>query len=212
MTRHRLVATLLACAVLTGTAAAEPTAARLKRLGKTVVQQQDETVKAVLSWRYANQTFEKEPWLLLELALAAEGKPVNLHREDVALIAPGGERIPLPSQKRLAEGFKDVRWALQKASVARDPVADYFSRPTLLEPLRFFAVPSEGIVRDEVAGGPTYLIQGDLFFEAPAGVWKPGAYTLVIRNKTMAVELPFHLPADEVRKEKKGPDGKTVPW
>lgn len=208
MTRSSRSIALLACVALAGPAAAD-TASPVKRLGKTVVRFQDESVKAVLSWRYANQSFEKEPWLLLELALAAEGKSVNLNREDVALLGPDGERIPLPGQKRFAEGVKDPLWLLRKASVSREPVADYFSRPTLLERLPFFAVPGEQLVREEVAGGPSWLIQGDLFFEAPTGVWKPGKYTLVLKNKTMDVALPFSLPADEPKKD---PDGRVVPW
>ena len=70
----------------------------------------------------------------------------------------------------------------------------------------------EQIVMEEVSAGPFHLTQGDLFFEAPGGVWKPGRYTLVLKNKTMAVELPFTLPADDPRKEAKGEDGRNVPW
>jgi hypothetical protein len=208
---HRTLA-LIASVALAGGVAAAPADSPVKRLGKTVVQHQDETVKAVLSWRYANQSFEKEPWLLLELGFAAEGKPVNLNREDVSLLTPSGERLDLPSQRRLAEGFKDVRWVLQKATVSREPVTDYFSHQTRYQRLPFFAVPGEQIVRNEVAGGHSYLTQGDLFFEAPAGTWKPGRYALVLKNKTMAVELPFTLPAEEPKKEAKGADGKPVPW
>jgi hypothetical protein len=203
---------LLAWVAFAAGAVAAPAKVTVKRLGKTVVQHQDETVKAVLSWRYANQTFEREAWLLLELAFAAEGKPVNLNREDVSLLTPIGERLALPGQKRLAEGLKDVRWVIQKASVAREPVADYFSRQTLEQRLPFFAIPGEQIVLDEIGGGPTFLTRGDLFFEAPTGGWKPGRYALVLENKSMKVELPFNLPADDPKKAAKGADGKIVPW
>ena len=72
---HRRIALLAVVAFAAGAVAA-PAKSPVKRLGKTVVQHQDETVKAVLSWRYANQTFEKEPWLLLELAFRRrEGRP-----------------------------------------------------------------------------------------------------------------------------------------
>lgn len=212
MFRNRRWIALLASATFAAGAVAAPAKAPVKRLGKTVVQHEDDVVKAVLSWRYANQTFEKEPWLLLELAFAAEGKAIDLNREDVSLLTPGGERIPLPGQKRLAEGLRDVRWVLQKASVARDPVTGYFSGPTLEQRLPFFAVPGEQIVQDEIGGGPSLLTRGDLFFEAPAGVWKPGRYALVLKNKYMDVELPFHLPADDPKKDAKDADGKTVTW
>ena len=206
--RNRWIAILATVAFAAG-AGAVPAKAPVTRLGKTVVQYQDETVRAVLSWRYASQSFEKEPWLLLELAFAAEGKPVDLHREDVYLLTPGAESLPLPGQKRLSEGFRDVRWVLQKASVSRDPIAGYFSRVTLEQRLPFFTIPGEHIVQDAIGGGPNLLTIGDLFFEAPAGGWKPGLYTLILKNKTMSAQLPFHLPADE---QKKDADGKTVSW
>lgn len=211
---HRWIALFAAAAFAAGAVAA-PAKAPVTRLGKTVVQYKDEAVLAVLSWRYASQTFEKEPWLLLELAFAAEGKPLDLNREDVSLRTPGGERLPLPGQKRLAEGLKDVRWVLQKASVSRDPVTGYFSRPTLEQRLPFFAIPGEQTVQDEIGGGASLLTRGDLFFEAPTGAWKPGRYTLVLRNKSMDVELPFDLPAEDPKKEPKDAkdaDGKAVTW
>ena len=200
-----------AVAAFAGGAFAAPAESPVKRLGKTVVQHKDSNVKAVLSWRYANQTFEKEPWLLLELAFAAEGGAVDLNREDVSLLTPGGERLPLPGQKRLGEGM-DVRWVEQKASVARDPITGYFPNQRLEQRIPFFTVPGGPVVQDEIGGGYTMLSRGDLFFESPAGAWKPGRYTLVLKNKQMNVELPFTLPADDPKKDAKGADGQAVPW
>lgn len=213
MSRMNRWGALLALATVAGSAVAAPAESPIvKRLGKTVVSFQDPTVKAVLSWRYANQTFEKEAWILLELAFVSEGKPLTLNREDVSLLMPSGERLGLPGQKKFVEGIGDPRWVLQKATVARDPIADYFPHARLEQRLPFFAIPGEQLVQDEIAAGPTYLIRGDLFFGAPTGVWNPGRYTLVLKNKKMNVELPFTLPADEPKKDAKGADGKTVPW
>lgn len=214
MPRPRLTLSLFGTALvaaLASRAVAAPPESPVRRLGKTVVQHKDASVRAVLSWRYANQTFEKEPWLLLELAFASEGAPINLNREDVSLLTPTGERIPLPGQKRLAEGL-DVRWAEQKASVARDPVTGYFPSQRLEQAIPFFTYPGGPVVLDEIGGGPTMLTRGDIFFESPAGSWKPGAYTLVLKNKWMSVELPFTLPADDPKKEPKERDPKAVAW
>jgi len=209
---RRWIAPIALVALSAGAVAAPTEAPELKRLGRTVVQHKDSTVRAVLSWKYANQTFEKEPWILLELAFAAEGKPVELNREDVSLLTPSGERLGLPGQKRFVGGVKDPRWLLQKAVVAREPVADYFPRQTLEQRLPFFAVPGEQLVQDQIAAGPTFIIHGDLFFEAPTGVWKPGRYTLVLKNKVMDVELPFTFPADDPKGDAKAKDGKAVTW
>ena len=200
-----------ALAALAAGALAAPPETPVRRLGKTVVQHRDANVRAVLSWRYANQTFAREPWLLLELAFASEGPPVDLNREDVSLLTPSGEKLPLPSQKRLAEGT-DVRWVLQKASVARDPVTDYFTSQRLEQRIPFFTYPGGPVVLDEIGGGPTMLSRGDVFFESPTGAWKPGAYTLVLKNKKLSVELPFTLPADDPKKEPKEKDPKAVTW
>lgn len=197
-----------AVAIFAGGVFAAPADSPLKRLGKTVVQHKDSNVRAVLSWRYANQTFEKEPWLLLELAFAAEGGAVDLNREDVSLLIPGGERLPLPGQKRLGQEL-DVRWVEQKASVSREPITGYFPNQRLEQRIPFFTYPGGPVVQDEIGGGYTMLSRGDLFFEAPTGGWKPGRYTLVLKNKKLDVELPFSLPADDPKKDA---DGKTVTW
>lgn len=194
-----------------GGASAVPADSPVKRLGKTVVQHKDSNVRAVLSWRYANQTFEKESWLLLELAFAAEGGAVDLNREDVSLLTPDGEKLPLPGQKRLSEGL-DVRWTEQKASVSREPITGYFPNQRFEQRIPFFTYPGGPVVQDEIGGGHSMLSRGDLYFEAPTGVWKAGRYALVLKNKKMDVELPFSLPADDPKKDAKGADGKTVPW
>lgn len=209
---HRCLALIASVALAGGAVAAPADAPVLTRLGKTVVRHQDKNVKAVLSWKYANQTFEKEAWLLLELAFAAEGKPVNLNREDVSLLTPSGERLALPSQRRFAEGVENPRWLVQKAVVARDPVADYFTRQQVEQRLPFFAIPGEQLVQNEIGAGSTFLTRGDIFFESPSGTWKPGRYTLVLKNKWMDVELPFSLPADDPKKDAKDEDGKPVAW
>lgn len=212
MSRTRRTALLALVAGVAGSLVASPGESPVKRLGKTVVQHKDERVKAVLSWRFANQTFEKEPWLLLELAFSSEGSSVNLNREDVSLLTPDGARLPLPGQKRLAEGLGDVHWFLQRSSVSRDPLTGYFSRPKYEQRLPFFTWNGGPVVLDEIGGGPSMLTIGDLFFESPTGSWKPGRYALVLKNKWMDVELPFALPADDPKESKKEKDPKAVTW
>ena len=185
----------------------------MKRLGKTVVQHKDANVKAVLSWRYANQTFEKEPWLLLELAFAAEGQARQ--PEPRGRLAPDARRASASrcrARSGSPRGSGTSAGSCRRPSVARDPVAGYFPQPEARAAAPVLRDPGRADRPGRDRGRAHDAHPGDLFFEAPTGVWKPGRYTLVLKNKEMDVELPFTLPADDPKKDAKEEDGKTVTW
>lgn len=184
---------LVVCFLLSGALAADLGSPNVKRLGKTIVQWKDDTAQVVVSWRHAQQHLDK-PWILLDFAFMAMGsKNVTIHREDVTLILPDGRSLNLPSQSRLAKGIPDIRRMVQEANVNRDPLSGYFVGPERQQPLRFFTIPGEDIVLDEVTGSHFYLTQGDLYFESTTGTWYKGIYTLQIKNKDVNVKLPIPL-------------------
>lgn len=208
------IATALSLVLLAAACAAPARAGSTKdpvrRLGKTVTQYRDDVVQAVLGTRWAAAHHAEDRWTFFELALrAGGGKPVVIDREDVSLTFPDGTKVNMPSQKRMAEGVKDVRWLMQKAAVSRDPIDGYFSGVSGSQRLGFFAVPGEAITFDEVTVNRELMAQGDVFFESPTGKFPPGDYVLSIENKQVRIELPFSLPARDWP-EKKG-DG-TVAW
>jgi hypothetical protein len=166
------------------------------RLGRTVMRWKDETLQVVIGYRHANVHLDKK-WILLDTFLTATGsKPVEVWREDVALLMPDGTRLPLPSQRRLAEGIPDLRRMLNEAKVQRDPLGGYFPFVVREERLGFFAIPGEDIVFDLVTVNTQTLAWGDMYFESPKGRWDPGVYTLVIENRDAHVRLPLALGID----------------
>jgi hypothetical protein len=206
---RRMLATLgvtVLCASAVGLAADEPSA---RRLGKTVTQVRDEAVQAVISTKYASNHLDRE-WTVLEICVvSSSSKPVAIAREDISLRAEDGTVMALPSQKAMAKGLPDVRNVLQTARVMTDPLTGYFPFADFEEKLRFFTIPGEDIVLDEVVVSKTRLARGWLFFRSPTGKWG-GLYELVLKNKEILARIPFRLPAGEFP-PKEG-DPKSVPW
>jgi hypothetical protein len=183
----------LSFVVAAGTRAADLDSANVKKLGRTVVRFKDDRLLVVVGYKHA-QLHLDSPWILLQTCLSASGnQPVEIFREDVSLILPDGTQVPMPSQKKMAQGLSDLRRMLNQARVIRDPLGGYFSGRTREERLGFFAVPGEQIVFDRVTVNHDTLAWGDLFFESPKGRFEPGIYTLVLENKLAHVRLPLAL-------------------
>jgi hypothetical protein len=209
MRRPALIA-LLASFLATLAVAQETGKDPVKRLGKTVVQYKDDKVQVVLGYRHANAHMDRE-WMLLDVCMSAiQSSPIEVAREDISLVVPGGGKINLASQKAVVTGLKDLNQTFREASITTDPLQGYFVGPVRQQGLAFFAPVDGGIVYDRVSVDRTILAEGYLFFHAPEGGFPKGRFALDIYNKWVDVELPFHLPADEAAERKK--DDKTVPW
>lgn len=181
----------------------------VRRLGKTVVEWKDGTIQVVMSYRWANSSYQKERWLFFETGvMAMSGKPVTVAREDVSLVLPDGTSIPMPSQKTMGEDNREVVRQLNTARASRDPITGYFVGADREERMGFFTVPGANIVFQEFNVDFRRVALGDIFFTTPTGLWKPGTYRLVIRNKDVSVSLPFDLPAGELKKD----GDKGVTW
>jgi hypothetical protein len=175
----------------------------VKKLGRTVARYRDGAIQVVVGYKHAHLHLDSR-WILLETCISATGgQPVEIFREDVALLAPDGTRIPMPSQKKMAQGIRDLRRMLSQSRVMRDPLDGYFPMCAREERLGFFAVPGEAIVFDRVTVDHDTLAWGNLFFEAPGEHFEPGIYTLVVENKLAHVRLPLALgiegPLERVR-------------
>lgn len=168
----------------------------VQRLGRTVMRWRDDDLQLVVGYKHAQSHLDKK-WILLDTYLTARGnKPIEVWREDVSLLMPDGTRLPLPSQRRMAEGLPDLRRVLNEAAVQRDPLSGYFPGAVRDERLGFFAIPGENIVFDRVTVNMQTLARGKMFFESPRDRWEPGIYTLVIENRDVHVRLPLALGVD----------------
>lgn len=166
------------------------------RLGATVMRWKDDTLQVVIGYKHAQLHLDKK-WILLDTFLTATGnKPVEIWREDIALLTPDGTRIPLPTQGHMAKGIPDLRRMLNEAKVQKDPLGGYFPGAILEERLGFFAIPGEEIVFGRVTVNSLTLARGHVFFPSPKDRWAPGIYTLVIENKDVHVRLPLTLGVD----------------
>lgn len=203
---------LAGAAVVVAVAAPAVAQDAVSQKGRHVVQWKDEKVQVVIGTRFASSRFPST-WLMIEAHVAAAGNPpIEIFREDVALVVPGGTRVQLASQKAMAEGIRDVRMWFQEAAIKRDPIEAYFVGPTRQERLAYFAAPTEQIVFDQVTVDRNTIASGFLFFRAPGDEFPPGRYVLEIFNKQVDVKLPFVLPAGASRPAGKDKDDKTVPW
>jgi hypothetical protein len=193
----RLVLACFAALGLASSGAADVDAGpNVTRLGKTVMRWRDDAVQVVVGYRHAQAHLDRK-WILLDTGLTVwKGKPVEVWREDVWLVMPDGKRLPMPSQRRMAEGIPDLRRMLSEARVQRDPLNGYFPGAVREERLGFFAIPGEDIVFDKVAFNSRTLASGDIYFESPKAAWEPGIYTLVIENRDVHVRLPLTLGID----------------
>jgi hypothetical protein len=168
----------------------------VKKLGRTVSRYRDDVLQVVIGYKHAHHHLDSR-WILLETCLSATGsQPVEIYREDVTLFGPDGTRMPLPGQKKMAQGIPDLSRMLLQARVGRDPLGGYFPGCYREERLGFFTVPGEGIVFDQVTVDRETLAWGHLFFESPTGRFEPGIYTLVMQNKVAHVRLPLALGID----------------
>jgi hypothetical protein len=168
-------------------------APNVKKMGRTVARYRDDVIQVVVGYKHAQYHLDSR-WIVLEACISATtSQPVEIYREDVALLGPDGTRMPMPSQKKMAQGIPDLRRMLLQAQVIRDPIGGYFPGRLREERLGFFTMPGEGIVFDQVTVDHETLAWGHLFFESPNSRFEPGIYTLVMENKVAHVRIPLAL-------------------
>lgn len=164
----------------------------VEQLGQAVVRAGAGDIWAVVDYRYASQSLGSE-WLILEVAVtAADGKRLQIAREDIFLRAPSGARIPLPSQAEFALAYNDLRGAYRHAGVASSPLQAYL--PSNRRPcgFQFFAAPGTGITFDQVEINDRRACFERLPFLVPGGV-QAGRWVLGIDLEESRLRVPFDL-------------------
>jgi hypothetical protein len=185
-----LLAALLTGAGVLAAGAQDEAFPRTKNLGRAAAEYRDDTIHVAAAYYYSQLQHESR-WLLIETAIGTV-RPMVIPRDGISLETPEGRDIPLASQERFGADTPRVRVLVQNASSVRHNVASYFNRRDV-EFFRFFALPFEGIVSTELLADERYVLVGDLFFEAPTGLWDKGTYRLIVRGADARAELPIVL-------------------
>ena len=163
----------------------------VERMGRSVLRQSGPELITVLGYRFANSQMGDE-WMILEVALSSPGgQTAKVTRENVFLSTPGGNRLPLPTQKEFNEAYGSLRSTIAKADIDRDPLT-YF--PPDREPcaMRFFVTPGTGVSFDEVVMNDRRACYGRLFFKVQGGI-QPGRWVLGIDLPESEIRIPFEL-------------------
>lgn len=160
------------------------------RLGATILRYRGPEVDVVLSYRMPTIGIGSD-WLFLDAAITGNTRDsVEVKRERIALRVPSGDVVGLASQQEFGEAYAELASALQRASVAAEPL-DYWAgrREASLD---FLKVPGTGLSLPSEWVNDQVVYQGHLYFFLPGGV-QPGRYELRIDLPESKVRIPFRL-------------------
>jgi len=193
MARFTALTALLATIVPVSIAAQAPREfSNVKRLGSALVEYHDGLTQAVAAY-YHSQRNHDAPWLLIELGMSSP-RSLVVRRDEVELVTPTGDVVPLAGQRRWGADSARARRLLQQARTTRHQVTSYFRGTRGVEAIRFFGRPESGDTAIDLAqAAPEEVLLGDLLFESPTGAWARGTYALVIRHDGGTASLPIDL-------------------
>ncbi len=160
-------------------------------MGQYVLKQFGPELWTVLGYRFANSQLGDE-WMILEIGLSSpNGQSAKVAREDIFLLSPSGNRIPLATQRRFNEVWGSLRSTIEKANVNRDPL-EYFPPSRIECAIQFFVTPGQGVSFDEVTLNDRRGCFGRLFIDVPGGI-QAGRWILGIDLEESEIRIPFDL-------------------
>jgi hypothetical protein len=177
---------------LTGCSTATPTdTPGVDRMGAYVLKQFGPELWTVLGYRFANSQLGDE-WMILEVGLSSpNGQSAEVTREEIFLLSPSGNRIPLATQRQFNEEWGSLRPVIQRANVDRDPL-EYFPPSRIECPIQFFVAPGQGVSFDQVTLNDRRGCFGRLFFDVSGGI-QAGRWVLGIDLEESEIRIPFEL-------------------
>jgi len=162
----------------------------IKRLGAAIVEYRDTALHVVLSYQYS-QDHHGSSWLLVDFGARSERRFV-IERQHFRLVADTGEWFPVASERHFVESAPEITSLRQNAQVWRRDLTNYLG-PERREPMKFFALPGEGVITTGAIVDREHNTLGELYFEAPGGGWGKGEYALLIEHPDARVKLPLTL-------------------
>ena len=163
-----------------------------KRNGRATVEYEDEKVRAVAIYDYAQRN-HGGAWLLIQVGVALSERGA-VKRDSFSITMPGGRTVPLATQEQFLADSPQITKLRQNAKIFERPVLTYFPKSADGEFIRWFALPGEGTVRNPaIIPSEHGVVIGDLYFKSPTLRWDSGTYRLVFDNDKGHAELPIRL-------------------
>ena len=164
----------------------------IKRPGRDIVEYTSDRLQVVAVHYYFPENNDPR-WLLVDVAMdVRSGDPIRVARRDFSIEGPDDLRVPLSTLPAFRRAHRQLRPIMLQLHTRERPIAGFFPVPCADHNFRFF-VPTGEVRQTEVhASWQGSCVRGDLFFEAPDGIWDGGTYTLVIGGDT-DIRLPFDL-------------------
>jgi hypothetical protein len=161
----------------------------LRQVGATAVVYNGPQIDLALSYRYA----EANPtgsWLLLDTAMTAYQKPIEIRRDAIAVRTPSGDVVPLATQEEFLSDYALLGPTIARANVAREPMN--YLLPQWPRRIPFFSNPGRHLVFSTDWLDDLHSSYGRLFFKLPNGVTR-GNYELLINLAGGQVVVPFTI-------------------
>ena len=155
----------------------------------------------VVGYRVANESVGEE-LMALRVGLTVTGGARTVTRDDIKLVTPDGEVLPLMTQREAEEASGSLAMLTKRDVTAGDSV-DYFpagaDRPC---DLRFFVLSGRRPLRayDEVELVRQAACVGYLYFQVPGGI-QLGNYNLDVKFANSIVKVPMEIMTEERAKE-----------
>jgi hypothetical protein len=164
----------------------------LERIGEYSYRYEGPELELLLSTKPAQVTVGQTDWVILDLAVSGATRArEEVHREDFALITPGGNAYPMASQEAFREALPQMASMLRRIDVAREPLA-YRVGDRRAAGLPFFAEPGEGPAFEMFFVNDRQFYVGPVYFQLPDEV-RPGPYRLQVAVGEGFATIPFEI-------------------
>lgn len=177
----------------------EPVATRVQVAGVFVRRAFNDEAMVVVGFHTANDTVGQEH-MMLEVAMTTlNNHRVTISVDDVRLITPTSESLPLMSQRYFNAHSTELAMLGALADMQTDSLNYLPLAANVLCPIRFFSDPAQrwsGVVSDELLVIPEHACVGRLYFEVPGGT-QYGDHALAIKFDEKVLQIPFRIMTKE---------------
>ena len=199
-----LAAVALAAPVIAGDETAAQAGEKTAIVGQFVRVAENNEGWVVLDYTTANGSVN-EKWMLLNIGLALQDgvKAQTITRDDLKLVTPGDQVIPLATQEEYQKGFKTLDPMNQRASIESQSINYFPTGHTRPCRIGFFGNMEQRVGDlsfDQVQMDDRSACVGRIYFQLPDGV-QLGQYNFDVQFADSIVRVPFKIMTKEEAKD-----------